>query len=384
MAFLALAHLKFASGIIAKSTRERPADLVLKHELKAAKGLLREDSSRITQAVFTYYRWFGWLNRKQSVTAQIEEASELAERFAERPDTFTDEELVERAVPAWSREQFEVTAELARALQSEPRLWLRARAGRGRELARELGSCFPFGEDGPRADILRYAGREDLFKTEAFQHGEFELQDITSQAVGLICAPSAGEMWWDACAGEGGKTLHLSDLMGNKGLIWASDRAEWRLKKLRLRAARARVFNFRAALWNGEAKLPTKTRFNGVLVDAPCSGAGTWQRNPHARWTSRIEDVQELGAIQKQLLGHAAAGVKPGGRLIYSVCTLMRAETHEVVKDFDERFAEFERTRLVNPLEPGSATAEWLELLPQKYGGNGMFVAAWSRKASAT
>src|SRR5436305_4189145 len=82
------------------------------------------------------------------------------------------------------------------------------------------------------ANILRYDGEEDLFRTPEFHAGEFEIQDICSQLVGLLCAPKPGETWWDACAGEGGKTLHLSDLMENKGLIWACDRAEWRLQKL--------------------------------------------------------------------------------------------------------------------------------------------------------
>src|SRR5580700_11122720 len=101
--------------------------------------------------------------------------------------------------------------------------------------------------------------------------------------------------------------------MQNKGLIWSSDRAEWRLKNLKRRAARAQVFNFRAATWDSGAKLPTKTKFDGVLVDAPCSGVGTWQRNPHARWTATVNDVRELTIVQEALLGRAAPSVKPGG-----------------------------------------------------------------------
>jgi 16S rRNA (cytosine967-C5)-methyltransferase len=135
-------------------------------------------------------------------------------------------------------------------------------------------------------DALVYAGETDLFRTPEFHAGEFEIQDIASQAVSWLCAPKPGETWWDTCAGEGGKLVHLSDLMQNKGLIWASDRAEWRLQTLKRRTARAKAFNYRAAPWDGGAKLPTKTKFDGILVDAPCSGLGTWQRNPHARWTT--------------------------------------------------------------------------------------------------
>ena len=229
-------------------------------------------------------------------------------------------------------------------------------------------------------DALIYEGDEDLLRTAAFHEGQFEIQDIASQAVGLLCPPQPGETWWDACAGEGGKLLHLSDLMQNKGLIWASDRAEWRLKNLKRRTARARCFNYRAAVWDGGAKLPTKTKFDGVLVDAPCSGIGTWQRNPHARWTTSMNDVRELAQVQKDLLTYAANAVKPGGKLVYAVCTLARSETSEVVKYFDGQEPDFEALPLVHPFTPGSVPVHPLCMWPQETGGNAMFVAAWRRK----
>jgi 16S rRNA (cytosine967-C5)-methyltransferase len=221
-----------------------------------------------------------------------------------------------------------------------------------------------------------------LFKTPEFHAGEFEIQDIASQMVGWLCAPQPGETWWDACAGEGGKTLHLSDLMRNQGLLWASDRAEWRLKKLKRRAGRAKVFNYRSAFWDGGAKLPTKTKFDGVLVDAPCSGIGTWQRNPQARWTTTPDDVRELSEIQRRLLANAAPGVKPGGKLIFSVCTLSRAETTEVVEYFNASRPDFEPLALPEisggqrPFTSAAAKIIW----PQDLDGNGMFIAGWRRK----
>jgi 16S rRNA (cytosine967-C5)-methyltransferase len=269
----------------------------------------------------------------------------------------------------------DVASEWLRAIQPEPKIWLRARPGQGKALAAKLGDCKVFGH-GPLADILQYCGNIDLFRTSEFHAGEFELQDISSQAVGLICAPQPGQTVWDACAGEGGKTLHLCDLMRNKGLIWASDRAEWRLQKLKRRAARAGAFNYRVKLWNGGTRLPTKTLFDMVLVDAPCSGIGTWQRNPHARWTTTADDIRELGEIQTQLLDHAAAAVKPGGKLIYSACTLARAETSVIVKTFNH--SDFEPLPISNPLVAESNASSQTWLLPQQFGGNGMFVAAWT------
>lgn len=370
--------LAIAARVIKKADHDHPADGVLRLELKKAKGILRRDGREISRAVFSYYRWLGWLNPKASLSSQIDEAVERNHDFQINPNRIPALELAQ-AVPGWVKEQVAVSPEWLRALQLEPKTWLRARLGTGKALAERLGECW-VGE-GLLADAVRYEGAEDLFRTPEFHAGEFELQDISSQVVGLVCDAQPGETWWDACAGEGGKLVHLCGLMRNKGLLWASDRASWRLQKLKQRAARAKVFNYRAALWNGGAKLPTKTRFDGILVDAPCAGVGTWQRNPHARWTTTLRDVRELGEVQKQLLTHAVAALKPGGRLIYSVCTLTEAETIAVADEFEKRFPELEPLSLVNPLMPGEAAAPRLMLWPQSVDGNGMFICGW-RKAS--
>jgi 16S rRNA (cytosine967-C5)-methyltransferase len=335
-------------------------------------------ATQVSEAVFAYFRWRGWLDASASLSSQLRNALALAERFKRDPASFSERELMDKGFPAWVRQQVNLSPALARAFQSAPRLWLRARPGDGRKLAKQLGHCVPAGK-GRLSDILQYVGEQDLFRTQAFHAGRFELQDISSQAVGLVCAPLPGSTWWDACAGQGGKTLHLSDLMENKGLIWASDRAEWRLKSLRRRAARAGVFNYRAVLWDGGPRLPTRTSFDGVLVDAPCSGIGTWGRNPHARWTARLEDVLELASVQRQLLANARAAVKPGGVLVYAVCTLTRAETVEVAAEFDSLHREFERMQISDPLRGNARPLFDLWLQPEDFGGNGLFVAAWRK-----
>ncbi len=371
--------LGVAARVIRATGLERPADTVLRQELKSHRGLSPEDAGLISRAVFSYYRWRGWVTEGAGETVQIERALTLAQRFAKEPGSFRDGDLVARAVPAWLTREMEVTPAWARALQAEPKLWLRARPGLGRVVASKLGDCHVFGA-GDLGEIIEYRGRTDLFRTPGFHAGEFELQDISSQAVGLLCGAKPGETWWDACAGEGGKTLHLSDRMQNRGLIWASDRAAWRLQRLKRRAARARMFNYRSAVWDGGPKLPTKTKFDGVLLDAPCSGIGTWHRNPHARWTTTPQDVLELSGLQRNLLANVATAVKPGGKLIYAVCTLARSETTEVTKAFGERFQEFKPLPMSNPLVPGEEPRGEFCLLPQDFGGNGMFVAAWIRK----
>jgi 16S rRNA (cytosine967-C5)-methyltransferase len=369
--------LNIAAGIIAKASREHPADAMLRAELRGRKEFSAGDRRAISHAVFAYYRWFGWLDQPRSLDLQIRQAMELDESFLRKPESFSDEDLIARAVPGWVKEVMRVTPGWVRSLQTAPALWLRARPGQGRALAKKLGECWIPGAES-LADAVRYDGPEDLFRAPEFHAGEFEVQDINSQMVGLACNPQPGETWWDACAGEGGKLLHLCDLMRNKGLVWASDRVEWRLKKLKRRAARARLFNYRAISWSGGAKLPTKTKFDGILVDAPCSGIGTWQRNPHARWTTTPEDVEELSELQKQLLTNVVPALKSGGRLIYSACTLSRAETVEIAEAItNHQFQGLKPATLAHPANPARIETGQLWLTPEEFGGNGMFVAGW-------
>jgi 16S rRNA (cytosine967-C5)-methyltransferase len=348
-----------AERVIRQVDRAHPADAVLRSELREARHLTRAQRKQISGTVFAYYRWFGWLDPAASLRNQIARALELAGRDLRE---FSDDEVIAKSVPAWLAQTMDVSAPFARALQSPPKLWLRARKGQGTPLADQLGHS----RSSSVPDAIEYFGNEDLYQRPEFKSGTFEIQDLNSQMVSRLADPQPGQTWWDACAGEGGKTLHLSDLMDNKGLIWASDRAAWRLDKLKRRAARARVFNYRAAPWDGTARLPTKTKFDGVLVDAPCSGVGTWQRNPHARWTTTLEDVTELAERQKELLAHASAAVKPGGKLVYAVCTLTRAETTQVLEWFGTAKPEF-----------ALQAATLLRL--EETGGNGMFVAIWTR-----
>jgi 16S rRNA (cytosine967-C5)-methyltransferase len=370
---------KLAARVIRAADREHPADGVLRDVLRAQRELSPDERTGVSEAVFAYLRWHGWLDQTKALHDQIEHALRLVEQYSGNPRSFTDEQLMARAVPPWLATVMDVSPAWVRALQTPPRLWLRARRGEGRRLAEKLGDCVAFGQ-GALGDALEYRGRQDLFRTAEFHGGEFELQDLSSQAVGLICAPQPGQTWWDACAGEGGKTLHLSELMENKGLIWASDSTAWRLRRLKRRAARAGVFNYRAVGWDGGARLPTRTKFDGVLVDAPCSGIGTWQRNPHARWTVTARDVEELSERQQNLLFNVASAVKPGGKLIYAVCTLARPETLGVVAAFVARQVDFERARIGSPLDPAASPNAHVEYWPQQFGGAGMFVAAWTRR----
>ena len=382
--------LNRAARILALVSPQAPADAVLRRELAPRRDLAPSERREIARAIAAYFRWLNWLDSNASPQRRVEAALEWQARFDTNPAAIKPEALAARAVPEWLASEMDIIpAAWLRELQCDPALWIRVRRQFLESLPRALGDCAAAVSlsltQAPRPSTLdplcptlearpstvdpcsssivlrpsfldasfstlvprlstafRYTGPRDLYLTNEFQRGQFEIQDLASQLVGWACNPQPGEMWWDACAGEGGKMLHLADLMQNKGLIWASDRSMRRLKILKQRAARAGVFNYRAVPWNGGPQPPTRTRFDGILVDAPCSGVGTWQRNPHARWTISPTDVRELAAVQRQLLDHVVGALKPGGRLIYAVCTLTRAETSRVAAEFSRSHPELE------------------------------------------
>ncbi len=392
--------LNHAAGVLAAISADQRADTALRFYFEEHRYLQPPAKRVISHTVFVYFRWLSWLDSKASPQKRLEQAVALHERFTADPKSIKAETLAVRAVPAWLWDEVSFppapTGEPAdpaavgpakagylRQLQRDPALWLRARPGQGPALAKSLFAC----ETTPRsADAIRFTGVQDLFKTEQFKTGEFEIQDLASQLVGLAAAPKPGETWWDACAGEGGKTLHLADLMQNKGVVWATDRNARRIDTLKRRAARAKLFNYRTDFWDGGSRLPTKTKFDGILLDAPCSGVGTWQRNPHARWTTTPDDVRELSGMQRVLLTNVCGSLKPGGRLIYAVCTLTRSETTAVVDAFTAAHPEFEPAPVFGTAAgaagpaPGSTSPATVLLWPQDLNANGMFIAAWIRK----
>jgi len=375
--------LSQATALVRVALAGTPADQALRAGLPRSRH--RSDPAErraVSRAVFGFFRWWRWLDPREPLPRQLAAAVELQERFLRDPASVKGPALAARAVPDWLKDEMDGLPEAwLRQLQREPALWIRTQPGAEAQVAAALGACTPAtgpGEPAPPPSALRYAGTTDLFRTAAYQAGDFEIQDLASQLVGLACAPQPGQTWWDACCGEGGKTLHLADLIEGRGLLGASTGSGHRLARLNERPARARVFNYRAAAWDGSARLPTKTRFDGILLDAPCSGVGTWQRNPHARWTTQPRDVHELAAIQARLLAHAAPALKPGGRLVYAVCTLTRAETTAVAEAFSAAHPDFTPAAVFPGSAPGEAGPRFL--WPQDWNANGMFIAAWRKR----
>ncbi len=382
-----------AAHVIAQVSPDAPADFVLRREIGTDPDLDSVEKRALTGAVFAFFRWFAWLDTTDALPRRVLAALDLQKRFDADPAAIKPEALAALALPPWALASLDFPSPEARLaylrqLQRPPSLWIRPQREFAASIARALRHTAPadFGspslgfrpaDSTPAPTALRYTGPSDLFKAEEFKKGLFEIQDLASQIVGHACAPLPTETWWDACCGEGGKTLHLSDLMDNKGVIWATDRHTGRLATLRKRAGRAQAFNYRAVTWNGGPFLPTKTKFDGILVDAPCSGVGTWQRNPHARWTLTETDIRELFAIQLQLLENTHKALKPGGRLVYAVCTITRQETTEVVRAFSAAHPELEPITLLGQTAPA---ADGLFLWPHELDANGMFLAAWRKR----
>ncbi|HEX4911400.1 MAG TPA: RsmB/NOP family class I SAM-dependent RNA methyltransferase [Permianibacter sp.] len=182
---------------------------------------------------------------------------------------------------------------------------------------------------------LRREQRGPLFNTTQFKEGLFEMQDEASQLVGWLVSPRPRQTVVDFCAGAGGKTLHLADLMNNKGSIIACDVAQHRLDKMKPRLIRAKLDNVRLLPLGSENDEALRGLFgeaDAVLVDAPCSGSGTLRRNPDMKW--RDMDIASLHEQQLSILTSASRLVKPGGRLVYATCSLLAGENQNVVDEF--------------------------------------------------
>ena len=224
----------------------------------------------------------------------------------------------------------------------------------------------------------RVTSADSVYEHPAFRDGAFEVQDLASQAVSLACAPRGRERWWDACAGGGGKTLHLSSLLLGKGTVVATDVKVRKLDEVRRRVRRANLQNVEIREWDGKRVPGKPASFDGVLVDAPCTGVGTWRRNPDGRWRTTPSDVRELAAIQRDVLARAADGVKSGGRLVYAVCTITRAETDDVVDAFLAERHDFAPATALHPLT-GEPTDGRIWIWPWLADSDAMFIATFGR-----
>jgi 16S rRNA (cytosine967-C5)-methyltransferase len=212
--------------------------------------------------------------------------------------------------------------------------------------------------------------RQNVFQTQAFKKGWFEVQDYSSQLVAPALAPEPGQRVVDACAGGGGKTLHLAALMENRGQLIALDTLAWKLDELRLRARRAGATNIETRAI--ESRKTIKRLYDSadrLLLDVPCSGLGVLRRNPDSKWKLTPEAVDQLRATQQDILRHYSPIVKAGGRLVYATCSILPSENTRQVEQFlgSEAGQAF---RLVSEQK----------ILPQDEGFDGFYIAVLERR----
>ncbi len=187
-------------------------------------------------------------------------------------------------------------------------------------------------------NALKLKERANVFQTQAFQDGWFEVQDASSQLVAEFLEVQPGMRVVDACAGAGGKALHLAALMENKGQLIALDIYANKLNELKRRAKRAGAFNIETRLIESTKvvkKLHEKA--DRVLIDAPCSGLGVLRRNPDAKWKLQPEFMENIRKTQAEILDNYSKMVKPGGKLVYATCSILPSENEKQIKDFLKR-----------------------------------------------
>jgi 16S rRNA (cytosine967-C5)-methyltransferase len=413
-------HLFLAAELIGKIlSGTSPADRVLEFAFRSRRQMGAQDRRLVAETVYAYLRRrrtvdravgiaggdmdraaasaalelglgaraltsAGYIGDAAALVARLRQTASPEPPFGERADL--PDWLAERLLASFGEDE---ALSLARALNHPAPVDLRVNTLRAdrEQLAASLAAAqvetkpTPFSPCG-----LRRPARAPLNATTAFREGWFEVQDEGSQLVSLLVEAHAGERVCDFCAGAGGKTLHLAALMENRGTVYAFDTSPRRLANLTLRSRRAGVSNIRATAIRDENDTRIKRLREGldrVLVDAPCSGTGTLRRNPDIKW--RTLDLPALTARQRAILDAAARLLKPGGRLVYATCSLLREENEDIVADFLGRNEEF-RLLPVNEVlmrlkVPLQLDGEFLRLYPHRHNTDAFFSAVMERKS---
>ena len=363
------------------------------------------------ELIYTTLRHLPWI--EPLLDAQPDEATRrLAWLAADLPATRTFRTMFATGeppsgdrtelLPAWFRphcpELFE-EPELGTQLRRAP-LWLRLQVDAAGEsdVFREFESRnWSWRRSPALASAVELLTEADVTTSEAWRRGAFEVQDLGSQLILAAVGVEAGGSWLDACAGAGGKTLQLAQLLGRSGRVDAHDIRASALRELAARAARAGIAcrPADASVSRGAAEHSSAPgarfasirilrdspagEYDGVLVDAPCSGSGTWRRAPHLKWVTSEARISVASVRQRALLHQFSACVRPGGRLVYATCSLSRFENEEVVAAFLSDHPDFQ----VEPLAAtfGAAVLHGgLTLFPSQHDSDGFFVASLRRR----
>jgi len=395
------------------------ADLasLIEAELRAERSAGSRDRKLYRELHYTYLRF---LPRLQALAGD-ELGRELARLCSETPATHTfrrtflahavDAPVVVPTadlLPPWLHDECPeafAPTELATLHRRAP-LWARILPGRQEFVMSELTALgWACTQSGILPTALRVDGEHDLTRTDSHAKGFLEVQDLGSQLILASQPVGAGGRWFDACAGAGGKTLQLASILGQQGVIEASDIRLHALEQLLLRATRAGIrlegHAMVPRLARGSqrelpAKLPPPSLdsssalvrivragsglYDGVLVDAPCSGSGTWRRSPHLKWNTTPASIAAAAEVQFSLLCTNAALVKNGGLLVYATCSLCNTENERVIARFLSARPDFSLVASAMPQAgvPG-ALGQGLRILPHQHDTDGFYVCSLRR-----
>jgi 16S rRNA (cytosine967-C5)-methyltransferase len=236
---------------------------------------------------------------------------------------------------------------------------------------------------------VRLVEKPALQQHALFREGKVEVQDEASQLLGWLVAPRRREMVVDFCAGAGGKTLALGALMGSQGRLYAFDTAQRRLANLAPRLKRSGLSNVHPQLIDDEHDARVRRlagKIDRVLVDAPCTGLGTLRRNPDLKWRQSPQALAELTRKQASILAAAAGLVKPGGRLVYATCSILREENEAIVEAFlaaHPQFALDDASGILRAQGIALDTGVYFRVCPHTHRMDGFFAAALARGGQA-
>lgn len=403
-----------ALGLIAQLepllTPGRPFLPELRAEIGLHKGFGARDRRLYRELIFTWLRFRAWFDAARAAAGEVAAGNLLIALAPEGPETAPlqgaighpggislrvwatarprivalvpgIEPQLEALLPQWFAghcpELFGETEILTQL--TRPPFWLRSQGGSAGDLVHEFARTSVAAEVSERVPgAVRVLDYPDLENHPLVTSGRAEVQDIGSQALLAMAAPEPGTRWLDMCAGAGGKSLQLADMLGPRGRVTAHDLRREALVELRRRMLRAGV---RTITIEPVLREPGTVRFDGVLVDAPCSASGTWRRHPFLRHQTSLPVVLRHSREQLRLLHQGASFVGPNGRLLYATCSLSRRENEDVVTKFLQADPNFilERPAWLPDRVP-KTEAGWVTLLPSRLDSDGYFLACLRRR----
>ena len=403
---------------------DTPADLVMSRFFKDHPKLGSRDRNFFAETAWAVLRnrsWYnhlassgsGSLNRRYTLLAVLDQfGPEAIERELSEQErewlahvalvrSAQIDPVVRESIPDWLFQEWvaqlgnEDALACAKAMNESAPLDLRVNTllAKPEDVMTELAAQGIAGEPSPLIpEAIRLSGKPSLHRTQAFQKGWVEVQDLGSQLLAKLVAPKRGQFIVDFCAGAGGKTLAIGAALKNTGRLYALDISATRLARFKPRLVRSGLSN----VWPSAISGPTDDRVkrlfgkaDAVLVDAPCSGLGTLRRNPDLKWRMSAQRVHGLLDQQAEILASAAKLVKPGGRLVYATCSPIARENQGIVDAFLAEHPGFRRVssqevldsqRVALPMEWRAVTDRGdLMLWPHRTGTDGFYAACLVR-----